>query len=80
MVGSKSLFFYDAISPIVLTESLDLKKMFYASRYDKGDPDLPEELLPPGWLRSQAAALFQKYHDLLAENANLYFDSVYADY
>lgn len=39
LVGAKSLFFYDAISPIVLTESLDLEKMFYASRYDKGDPD-----------------------------------------
>ncbi len=41
------------------------------------DPDLPEELLPDGWLRPQAAALFRDYHDLLADKANSYFDSVF---
>lgn len=44
------------------------------------DPDLPEELLPQNWLRSQAAALFHEYHDLLAEKANKYFDSVFEEY
>jgi len=44
------------------------------------DPDLPEELLPRNWLRSQAADLFHEYHDLLAEKANEYFDSVFAEY
>lgn len=39
LTGSKSLYFYDAISPIVSLESLDLDKMYYASRYGKGDPD-----------------------------------------
>jgi methylenetetrahydrofolate--tRNA-(uracil-5-)-methyltransferase len=37
--GEKSLYFYDAISPIVSADSLDMNKMFFASRYDKGDPD-----------------------------------------
>ena len=41
------------------------------------DPDLPKELLPPGWLRPQAADLFRDYHDLLAASANRYFDSVF---
>ncbi len=41
------------------------------------DPDLPKELLPADWLRPQAAALFRDYHDLLAEKANSYFDSVF---
>lgn len=41
------------------------------------DPDLPKELLPENWLRPQAAALFRDYHDLLAEKANCYFDSVF---
>jgi phenylacetic acid degradation operon negative regulatory protein len=41
------------------------------------DPDLPEELLPPDWLRPQATTLFRDYHDLLAEKANSYFDSVF---
>lgn len=40
------------------------------------DPDLPTELLPKGWLRSQAADLFHEYHSLLAPHANQYFDSL----
>jgi methylenetetrahydrofolate--tRNA-(uracil-5-)-methyltransferase len=39
-VGQGSLYFYDAISPIVATESLDMTKLFKANRYDKGEsPD-----------------------------------------
>lgn len=44
------------------------------------DPDLPEELLPKNWLRSEAGALFSEYHDLLAEKANEYFNSVFKAY
>lgn len=35
--GDNSLYFYDAISPIVSTDSLDLEKLYYANRYDKGE-------------------------------------------
>jgi phenylacetic acid degradation operon negative regulatory protein len=44
------------------------------------DPDLPTELLPEDWLRPKAAALFREYHDLLADKANKYFDSVFKEY
>jgi phenylacetic acid degradation operon negative regulatory protein len=44
------------------------------------DPDLPLELLPDNWLRPQAAALFEEYHDLLTEKANEYFDLVAENY
>jgi phenylacetic acid degradation operon negative regulatory protein len=44
------------------------------------DPDLPRALLPENWLRREAAALFHEYHDLLAEKANEYFDSVFKGY
>lgn len=44
------------------------------------DPDLPEELLPVNWPRSEATELFDQYHDLLTEKANLYFDSVMGSY
>ncbi|MCX6013114.1 MAG: phenylacetic acid degradation operon negative regulatory protein PaaX, partial [Chloroflexi bacterium] len=44
------------------------------------DPDLPLELLPENWLRPQAIALFDKYHDLLTKKANEYFDSVTRNY
>lgn len=33
------LYFYDAIAPIVTAESLDMNKIFAASRYGKGDGD-----------------------------------------
>lgn len=33
------LYFYDAIAPIVTAESLDMSKVFAASRYGKGDGD-----------------------------------------
>lgn len=37
--GSESLYFYDAAAPIVVGETLNMKKIFRASRYDKGDSD-----------------------------------------
>ena len=36
MLGSEYLYFYDAIAPIVEAESLDMSKLFWQSRYDKG--------------------------------------------
>lgn len=36
-LGGTSLYFYDAISPIVSTDSLDLSQMFFANRWDKGE-------------------------------------------
>ncbi len=39
LTGTDSLYFYDAISPIVLAESIDNGKTFVASRYDKGGAD-----------------------------------------
>jgi methylenetetrahydrofolate--tRNA-(uracil-5-)-methyltransferase len=39
IVGQDSLAFYDAIAPIVLTESVDMDKAFWASRYAPEDKD-----------------------------------------
>lgn len=39
VTGEESLSFYDAAAPIVTLESIDLAKAFWASRYDKGEPD-----------------------------------------
>jgi len=37
--GGERLFFYDAIAPIVLRDSIDLSVAFRASRYGKGEAD-----------------------------------------
>ena len=39
LIGPRNLYFYDAISPIVTAESIDLKVAFKASRYGKGGDD-----------------------------------------
>jgi methylenetetrahydrofolate--tRNA-(uracil-5-)-methyltransferase len=39
LLGGDYLYFYDAVSPIVSTESLDMNKIFRASRYGKGDEE-----------------------------------------
>jgi methylenetetrahydrofolate--tRNA-(uracil-5-)-methyltransferase len=45
LVGGEHLYFYDAISPIVLAESIDRAKVFRASRWDRSlrgsEPDGP---------------------------------------
>lgn len=39
LTGSTSLYFYDAIAPIVELDSIDFSKAFRASRYDKGESE-----------------------------------------
>jgi len=39
LTGEDYLFFYDAAAPIVTSDSINYKKVFWASRYDKGDAD-----------------------------------------
>jgi methylenetetrahydrofolate--tRNA-(uracil-5-)-methyltransferase len=38
-LGAEGLSFYDAIAPIVFADSLDMTKLFSASRYDTGEGD-----------------------------------------
>ena len=39
MFGGSYLYFYDAIAPIVEADSINMDKVYWASRYDKGTPD-----------------------------------------
>ena len=39
ITGSEGLYFYDAAAPVVMKESIDFEKVFYAARYDRGTPD-----------------------------------------
>jgi len=38
-IGGRKLSFFDAAAPIVDYESVDMEKAFWATRYDKGEPD-----------------------------------------
>ncbi|HID85992.1 MAG TPA: phenylacetic acid degradation operon negative regulatory protein PaaX [Anaerolineae bacterium] len=42
------------------------------------DPNQPLELLPDDWAGERAIQLFQQYHNLLAEKAEAFVDSVFA--
>lgn len=37
--GHETLSFYDAAAPIVTADSIDMDKVFYAARYDRGEAD-----------------------------------------
>ena len=39
LTQSKNLYFFDAIAPIIDTDSINMDKVFRASRYDKGTAD-----------------------------------------
>ena len=39
ILGEEYLHFYDAAAPIVLADSVDWEKVYWASRYDKGEAD-----------------------------------------
>ena len=40
------------------------------------DPDLPAQLLPPGWAGARARELFENYHTLLTDGALRFFNAV----
>jgi methylenetetrahydrofolate--tRNA-(uracil-5-)-methyltransferase len=48
LVGQEYLYFYDAISPIVLAESIDRKKVFRQSRWDRDTVRLKADTTPDG--------------------------------
>src|SRR5271163_4610242 len=39
LAGSEHLAFYDSISPIVEADSIDMERVYFAARYDKGTAD-----------------------------------------
>ena len=39
LTGSEGMYFYDAAAPIVTKESIDMDKVFFGARYDRGTPD-----------------------------------------
>jgi methylenetetrahydrofolate--tRNA-(uracil-5-)-methyltransferase len=56
LLGSEYLYFYDAIAPIVEADSLDMSKLFWQSRYGKGEG---EDYLNAPMDKEQYAAFYQ---------------------
>lgn len=39
ITGTEGLYFFDAAAPVIMKESINFDKVFYAARYDRGTPD-----------------------------------------
>ena len=39
LTGNDNMYFYDAAAPVLMKESIDMDKVFYAARYDRGTAD-----------------------------------------
>ncbi len=39
LTGNENMYFYDAAAPVLLKDSIDMAKVFYAARYERGTPD-----------------------------------------
>ena len=57
LVGGKHLYFYDAISPIVLAETIDRSKVFRQSRWDRSIRRSVDDSQPGDLLATAAPAL-----------------------
>ncbi len=69
LVGADHLYFYDAISPIVLAESIDRAKVFRASRWNRGTDEDGDYLNCP-FTRAE----YDRFYDALtaAESATVH--------
>jgi len=75
LVGEESLYFYDAISPIVYADSIDPEVAFRASRWEEGEGDyLNLPLDEPAYARFVDALLAAETVPLHAFEAALYFE------
>ncbi len=62
-VGTEHLYFYDAISPIVLAETIDRSKVFRASRWDRSIRAPLTPALSPGGRRGEGGRGFSPASD-----------------
>lgn len=73
--GKRHLYFYDAISPIVERDSIDLSRAFRASRYGKGGEDYVNcPLTEEEYSRFYAALVGAETYPLHGFEARLFFE------
>lgn len=64
LTGAEHLYFYDAAAPIVAADSLDLTKIFRASRYGRGDDYLNCPMSEAQYIAFREALLRAEKHPL----------------
>ncbi len=75
VTGEEFLYFYDAAAPIVDGETIDYEKVFWASRYDKGDDDyLNCPLNKEEYERFYEALISAEIHPLREFEKEIYFE------
>jgi methylenetetrahydrofolate--tRNA-(uracil-5-)-methyltransferase len=74
LTGQGHLHFYDAIAPIVFTDSLDMAKIFRASRYEAGDDYLNCPMNPEEYDRFYQALISAKQMPLRDFEEPRYFE------
>ena len=63
LVGQAHLYFYDAISPIVVAETIDQEKVFKASRWNRGPTGRSADYLNC----PLSAAAYARFHEVLTQ-------------
>ncbi len=70
-----NLYFYDAISPIVMAESLDMNKLFFAGRYGKGNDYLNSPMSKAEYIRFYNALITAEQHVLHSFDRKYFFEA-----
>jgi len=75
ITGEEFLYFYDAAAPIIDGETIDYDKVFWASRYDKGDKDyLNCPLNKEEYERFYHALITAEIHPIKSFEKEIYFE------
>lgn len=62
LFGLENLFFFDAISPVVTRESLDMSRLFFGARYEQGDDYLNAPLTKEEYTKFYEALVSAETH------------------
>jgi len=75
LTGGEHLYFYDAAAPIVSASSLDMSKLFWGSRYGKGDADyLNAPMTEEEYERFWQALVTAERHELKEFEREVFFE------
>ncbi len=68
LTGQENLFFFDAVAPIIAKDSIDFTKVYYGSRYGKGEADYIN--------CPMSEDEYRRFHQALIEADSVPYDSI----